>query len=76
MPACLLVAPCTRWQETARGTAETLWERRQVGLSGEALAQEDCMGSLLLGGCGQGAPLGSMGPAGRREINGHLYQKE
>lgn len=76
MPACLLVAPCTRWQETARGTAETLWERRQVGLSGEALAQEDCMGFLLLGGCGQGAPLGSMDPAGRREINGHLYQKE
>ena len=33
-------------------------ERRQAGLAGEALAQEDCMGSLLLGGCGQGAPLG------------------
>lgn len=54
MPACLLIAPCTRWQEAARGTAETLWERWQVGLPGEALAQEDCMGSLL-GGCGQGA---------------------
>lgn len=46
-------------------------ERRQAGLAGEALAQEDCMGSLLLGGCGQGAPLGSTGPAG-----GQLHQEE
>ena len=71
--------PCRALHQKAgnsQGDCRDPWERRQAGLSGEALAQEDCMGSLLLGGCGQGAPLGSTGPAGRREINGHLYQKE
>lgn len=71
---CPVPHPAPGGREQPGGLWRPLRERWQVGLAGEALAQ--ALGSPLLGGCGQGAPLESMGPAGRWQINSQLHQEE